>query len=83
MPFKFDAIAQDEIAMGEAITPLFAAFEGDNEIAIFDAEIGSYEFIVVNKGSDTPFELRRETFSDIGLAFQALHEFLTSEYGGA
>lgn len=65
---------------------MFAAFEGDNEIAVIDAGSNGdedYMVLVVNHGADEPHELVRESFNTLKAAIERVAEFLRCEYEAA
>ncbi len=79
MEYKFKTIGAGD----DTFAPIFAMFEGDNEIAICD--VGSngtseYLLLIVNHGSDEPFEMMRTEHATVLDALNAMHWFLRCEY---
>ena len=62
---------------------VFVAFEGDNEIAIFADQIGSFEVRIFNYGQDEPLMMSDASFENLRDAMGEITDFLTAECAGA
>ena len=63
--------------VGEGAEPTLYLREGDNEIAIFEPEIGQFQLVAVSQGIDVLYD---QSFSTMMNALKSLNRFLINEY---